>query len=428
MNYGRIAALVIALCLLTHTVGAAEYNYPYRNPYLATATIAILSDDGATAPAKSNILRVPGLPGRNNLPSLEGRGEVSLSLYQHKPSAPLLFILAGLGSNPYFGVAPYLASLFYQEGFNVVILPSPMSWNFALSASRSGAPGYAPEDARDLYEVMQKTLVALKEQHNLKPASINFLAVSLGALEGAFLSVIDAEEKKIGIDRYLLINPPVDLAYAVRKIDEWDALGEKLGKEKAQQTVAKGLDIIESFANERSDRPAVFDRLVKKFAGFTREELEFLIGENLQNQLPELIYVSQVINDQKVLSAPSSEMRMRLEEAGKFSFSDYNTKIGLPLWQNQAGEPQATLESFIQKGSLAQIVDRLRGNAKVHILHNADDFLAERKSIIALKESLGAQVTLYPYGGHLGNLWFPENKKRILGFFQQRRMSAVLAR
>jgi hypothetical protein len=275
---------------------------------------------------------------------------------------------------------------------------------------------------------MQKTLVALKEQHNLKPASINFLGVSLGALEGAFLSVIDAEEKKIGIDRYLLINPPVDLAYAVRKIDEWDALGEKLGKEKAQQTVAKGLEIIESFANERSDRPAVFDRLVKKFAGFTREELEFLIGENLQNQLPELIYVSQVINDQKVLSAPSSEMRMRLEEAGKFSFSDYNTKIGLPLWQKQAGEPQATLESFIQKSSLAQIVDRLRGNAKVHILHNADDFLAERKSIIALKESLGAQVTLYPYGGHLGNLWFPENKKRILGFFQQRRMSAVLAR
>jgi hypothetical protein len=50
----------------------------------------------------------------------------------------------------------------------------------------------------------------------------------------------------------------------------------------------------------------------------------------------------------------------------------------------------------------------------VHILHIVDDFLAERKSIEALKETLGDQVTLYPYGGHLGNLWYPENKKTVL--------------
>jgi hypothetical protein len=62
-------------------------------------------------------------------------------------------------------------------------------------------------------------------------------------------------------------------------------------------------------------------------------------------------------------------------------------------------------------------MDRLRSNPKVHILHNVDDFLAERKSIEALKETLGDQVTLYPYGGHVGNLWYPENKKTIVKFF-----------
>src|SRR5918999_3204118 len=152
-----LAALAL-LGLLTNSIEAADYQYPYHDPYLATATTAILSDDGATARAKSTIVHVPGLPGRNNLPSLEGRGDVSLALYRQNHPAPLLFILAGLGANPYFGVAPYLASLFYQEGSHVVVLPSPMSWNFALSASRTGAPGYAPQDARDLYEVMQKTL------------------------------------------------------------------------------------------------------------------------------------------------------------------------------------------------------------------------------------------------------------------------------
>src|SRR5262249_59253963 len=109
--------------------------------------------------------------------------------------------------NSDLGVGLYLASLFYRAVSHVVILPSPMNWNFALSASRSGAPGYAPEDARDLYNVMQKTLTTLRDRYDVKPTAIHFLGVSLGALEGAYLSVIDAEEGKIGIANYLLINP-----------------------------------------------------------------------------------------------------------------------------------------------------------------------------------------------------------------------------
>lgn len=428
MRCELVSAIITALCLLIHGVAAADYKYPYHDPYLATATVAILSDDGATARAESTILRVPGLPGRNNLPSLEGRGDVSLSLYRQRGAAPLLFILAGLGSNPYFGVAPYLANLFHKEGFHVVILPSPMSWNFALSASRSGAPGYAPQDARDLYEVMQKTLATLRDRFSIKPASINLLAVSLGALQGAYLSVLDADEKKIGIAKFLLINPPVDLAYGVKKIDEWNNLASKFGRDKARQTVSKALAIVESFDGERRNDPAVFDLLVKKFKGFTTAEIQFLIGENLQGQLPELIYVTQAIHDQKVLNAPKDQMRARLEEAKSFTFTDYNQKIALPLWQKQTGDPQANLASFIRRGSLAHIVDRLRGNPKVHILHNADDFLAERKSIEALKEALGEQVTLYPYGGHLGNLWFPDNKKHFLRFFRPRAWEETLFR
>ena len=91
-----------------------------------------------------------------------------------------------------------------------------------------------------------------------------------------------------------------------------------------------------------------------------------------------------------------------------------------PYGKSKMGDPQADLESFIQRGSLARIVDRLRGNPRVHIMHNADDFMAERKSIEELKEALGDQVTLYPYGGHLGNLWYPENKEYVLKYFRPR--------
>ncbi|MGH7855412.1 MAG: hypothetical protein ACREP3_18325 [Candidatus Binatia bacterium] len=408
----------ITIWLSWSPVGAAEYKYPYHDPYLATATTAILTDDGLTPRLRSEIVHVPGLSGRNRLPSLEGRGELSVALYRQNHQAPLLFILAGLGSSPYFGVAPYLASLFYQEGFHIVILPSPMSWNFALSASRSGAPGHAPEDARDLYEAMQKSLAVLRDRHSVKISGINFMGVSLGALEGANLSVIDADEGKIGIEKYLLVNPPVDLSYALKKLDEWNTLRAKFGSDKAKDIVAKAVAIVESFSEDRGDDPAVFDRLAKKFASFTTEELQFLIAANLQSQLPELIYVTQVIHDQNVLSAPKDQVRKRIQEAKSFTITDYNEKIALPLWRRQAAEPQADIASFIKRGSLATILDRLRGNSKVRIMHNADDPLAGRKSIEALKEALGDQVRLYPYGGHLGNLWFPENKEYALGQFR----------
>ena len=411
-------AVLVTVLATTNVIADADYPYPYHDPYLATATTAILNDNGATVPVESSIIRVAGLRGRNDLPYLKGRGDVSLALYRQKKPAPLLFILPGLGSNPYFGVAPYLASLYYREGFHVVVLPSPMSWNFALSASRSGAPGYAPDDARDLYEVMQKTMALLRGRLNIKPLSVNFMAVSLGALEGAHLSIIDAEQRKIGIAKYLLINPPIDLAYAVKKIDEWNSLANQFGREQSQQIIAKAIAIVDSFAEERRDDPEVFDRLAKKFESFSREDLEFLIAENLQSQLAELIYVTQVIHDQKILTEPKNDKRKRLEEAKKFTVADYDQKIALPLWQKQTGDLRADLESFNQRGSLTSIVDRLRNNPKVHVLHNADDFLADRKSIEELKDALGDRMTLYPYGGHLGNLWFPENKKSALKFFR----------
>jgi hypothetical protein len=30
---------------------------------------------------------------------------------------------------------------------------------------------------------------------------------------------------------------------------------------------------------------------------------------------------------------------------------------------------------------------------------------------------LGDHMTLYPYGGHLGNAWYPNNREFVLRFF-----------
>lgn len=418
-------ALVALLIGLAPFGAAAQYNYPLDDPYIATATIAILRDKDLSY---SSILRLPGLAGRNNLLSLAGRGHVSLALYRQARPAPLLFILPGLGATPYFGVAPYLGNMFHAVGYHVVILPSPMSWNFALAASRSGAPGYAPADARDLYDVMQNTLRMLRADRRIKITGIDFLGFSLGALQGAHLSVIDAAQGRIGIDKYLLINPPLDLAYADQKLDEWNTLAQRLGRQRGQEIISRALAIVDSFAQEPLGEVATFKRLAQRFQSFERADLQLLIAENFERQLAELGYVTQVIHDQGVLSAPPDDRRTRLAEARKFSILDYERKIGLPLWRKQIGDFDADLPTLLQRSSVASLYDRLRTNPKVHIVHNQDDFLVETSAIEALKAAMGDQVTLYPRGGHLGNIWFPANQDYFRRYFKPNANTTTLLR
>src|SRR5262249_14379746 len=158
-----------------------DYKYPYADPYLATMTTASLNPDGRTPGLERQVLHVQILPGRDRVPTLEGRGALGVTLYRQKHAAPLLFIVAGIGSNPYFGLGTYFAELFHREGLHVVILPSPMTWMFALGASGSGVPGYTPADARDLYGAMQETLNALRTRYGVKITGVRFMGASLGA-------------------------------------------------------------------------------------------------------------------------------------------------------------------------------------------------------------------------------------------------------
>jgi pimeloyl-ACP methyl ester carboxylesterase len=416
-HVARLSLVVLtSLALSSGASSAQEYKFPYRDPYLATITTAVLNADGHTPGAKRQVVHVPVLPGRNGLPTLEGRGDLSVALYSQKRPAPLIFIVSGIGSNPYFGAATYFAGLFHQRGFHVVILPSPMSWNFALAASRSGAPGFVPEDARDLYVAMQKTLEVLKTRSSLRITRIGFMGVSLGALEGAYLSVLDAKEGKLGIEKYLLANPPADLTFAVKKLDEMDALREKFGRAKSEGIMLKAMAVAEPFTEERREQPD-FGKLVKGFAVFTNEELQFLIAGYLELVLPELVYVSEVIQERNAGKVSPPGARKRIQDAKSFTFSEYSEKIGLPAWRAQTGQPQADLETFTRQGSLAPILGDLRGNPRVYIVHNADDFLADGKSLDELKEAMGSRMVVYPYGGHLGNLWYPPTRDYVLGIF-----------
>src|SRR5258705_46469 len=166
---------------------------------------------------------------------------------------------------------------------------------------------------------MQETLTLLRMRYHVATTGIGFLGASLGALDGAYLSVIDAQERKLGIDTYLLLNPPLELTYALERVDEWNARGVKFGRDGSKALVARALAIVDAFSTESRDDPAVFDRLTGEFAKFSTEEIQFLLAKALQTALPELVYVTEVIQDHMLRIFGAVSARSAKDKRGAYT-------------------------------------------------------------------------------------------------------------
>ena len=88
---------------------------------------------------------------------------------------------------------------------------------------------------------------------------------------------------------------------------------------------------------------ASFDRAAHGFSRFTTEELQFVIAVHIRSVLPELVYVTQAIDDQQVLKAPRGEDRARLREAKAFTLKDYEQKIAIPRLRAQQPDANGTV-------------------------------------------------------------------------------------
>lgn len=226
LSLARLAALFSGLVFCASTlaadVDAESYGYPLANPF--EATIATTPPELRPAlPADADIRQrdysVRLRPDRQ-FELLENFWPVTRLRYrlaEQKGRAPLIFIIAGTGAHYASGTNEYLKKLFYGAGFHVVQLSSPTSYDFMAAASRSATPGYSPEDADDLYRVMQ----AVRAQHpKLDVSKFMLTGYSLGALHAAFVSQLDETRRAFDFKRVLLLNPPVNLYTSITNLDK----------------------------------------------------------------------------------------------------------------------------------------------------------------------------------------------------------------
>ncbi|WP_071871766.1 serine/threonine protein kinase [Atopomonas hussainii] len=413
------------LPLLAHgkRIAVEDYAYPVTNPFIAT--IAGTPSDAAIAlPDERDIEQndyALALKKRSELPGVFYQGTtLKYRLAEQEGRAPLLFIIAGTGAHYASGKNELLKKLFYQAGFHVVQLSSPTSWDFISAASRSATPGYSPDDADDLYRVMQAVLA---NHPKLKVASVNLAGYSLGGLHAAFVGALDKQRRALNIQRVLMLNPPVNLYTSVRNLDR--LVQTQVPGVSNQQTFIDGLMQRLTRFFEQQGRIEVNEAMLAAFQsspeGLSNEELAMLIGSAFRFTVADMVYTADLLNQRGLITPKDyplgfdSDLAPFMKRAMMCDFDCYIAQQLIPWWR--AKYQGGSLVQMMNQVSLYALEDYLRDNPNIAVMHNADDVILGPGDLGWLERTFGERLTLYPRGGHCGNYAYAQNAHDMLEFF-----------
>jgi predicted alpha/beta-fold hydrolase len=421
-----LSSLVLSASALAKDIDAASYGYPLTNPFEATI---------ATTPPD---LR-PKLPDNQDI----NQADYSLNLRPNREftlpdnfwpvkklhyrlarqdhAAPLIFIIAGTGA-PYTSTFnEFLKKLYYKAGYNVVQLSSPTSFDFMTAASRFATPGLSADDAEDLYRVMQ----AVRAQHpELQVTDFYLTGYSLGALDAAFVSHLDETRRSFNFKKVLLINPPVNLYTSITNLD------------KLVQTQVKGITNSTTFYEvvlakltryfQQKGYIDLNDALLYDFQQsrqhLSNEQMAMLIGTSFRFSSADIAFTSDLINRRGLITPPKfpitegTSLTPFLKRALQCDFDCYLTEQVIPMWR--ARTDGGSLLQLVDQVSLYALKDYLHDNPKITVMHNADDVILGPGDLGFLRKTFGDRLTVYPHGGHCGNLNYRVNADAMLEFFR----------
>ena len=429
----RLAPCAALLCgllfgapALAADIDVASYGYPLANPFEATIATTppelrskVPSDDDidqADYDLKLRPEREFELP--DNFWPVK---KLRYRLAEQSGRAPLIFIISGTGASYASGKTEDLKRLFYGAGYHVVQLSSPTSYDFMSAASRTATPGLSGPDAEDLYRVM----IAVRAQHpELEVSDFHLTGYSLGALNAAFVAELDDRLRSFNFKRVLLLNPPVNLYTSVSNLD------------RLVQTRVKGID------NRTTYFELVLNKLTRYFEeqGYvdlneallydfqqsgqrlSDEQLAMLIGSSFRFSVSDMAFTADLINRRGLIVPPnypiseSTSLTPFFKRALQCDFDCYIVDQLMPFWRDKFNG--GSLPQLVDQVSLYALEDYLKKSPKVAVMHNADDLILGPGDLGFLRRTFGERLTVYPRGGHCGNLNYRVNGDAMLEFFR----------
>ncbi len=407
-------------------ISVEQYGYPLENPFEATiaTTPAALraevpsDDDIDQADYKLRLRPEREFTLPDNFWAVK---RLTYRLARQPGPAPLMFIISGTGASYASGKTEDLKRLFYGAGYHVVQLSSPTSFDFIAAASRYATPGYSPDDAKDLYRVMQAVRA---QQHELPVTEFNLTGYSLGALHAAFVSKLDETRQSFNFKRVLMLNPPVNLYTSINNLD------------KLVQTRVDAIDSTTTFyevilekltryyrqhGSINLDEAMLFD-FQRSALRLTDEQMAMLIGSVFRFSAADIVFTSDLINRRGLVVPPDypidegTSLEPFFRRSLLCDFDCYITEQLIPMWRAQ--QDGGSLAQLVEQVSLYALEDYLRESSKIAVMHNADDIILGAGDLGFLRRTFGDRMTLYPRGGHCGNLNYRVNAQAMLEFFR----------
>ena len=354
--------------------------------------------------------------------------------------APVVYIVPGLGSHRLAETSLALAELVYNDGFSAVVVSSPFNYEFMEHASTAEAPAYLPVDGHDLHVALTEIDRRLKASYPGRLGKKALMGYSMGAFQSLFVAatgptnqyfvttkgrVLRFLQGKRGVkevsiapvtnqlpliqfDRYVAISPPVRLMHGVSELDEFYRAPLKW-------PVAERTDDIENTFLKVAALSK--DTLTPQTSlPFSAIESKFLIGLTFRFILRDIIYSSQRRDNQGVLhhSVRSFRREPVYQEILQYSYQDYFEKFAIPYYQ--ARGLASPVAKVMEKADDLRTYDAgLRANPDTRVICNENDFLLADEDLTWLHATFGPEhLTVFPQGGHLGNLSNPTVQKSIL--------------
>jgi pimeloyl-ACP methyl ester carboxylesterase len=266
-------------------------------------------------------------------------------------------------------------------------------------ASTAAIPGYPPVDTADIHSALTAIDGQLEKNHPGRIKSRVLMGYSMGAFHTLFLAA-NPPADGIRFDRYVAIDVPVRLLNAITTLDQFYNAPLEWPEETRAATLKNTFQKVAAL--QGGEVPFSPDAVLP----FNGVESRFLIGTVFRLTLRDLIFASQLRTNMHVLQTPLDKWKREpaYREIMQYSFSDYLTRFVIPYYQTR-GVNLATFDAMQRATDLRTYAASFKANPGIRVIENQNDILVSPDDIAWLRDTFGSnRLTLFPNGGHLGNL------------------------
>lgn len=329
-------------------------------------------------------------------------------ILQKDKNSPLAIIYPSIGEGIMSHHSNILAKIFYDEGYSVLILGSHFHWEFLKSMDENYRPGIPKNDVVYLKNLTYKIIKSLENKYDCCFKNNILIGTSFGAMATLFVASEESKNNTLNISKYISINPPIEVVYALNELDKNNADWCKSPVDLKQRVGITAAKIIQTAQAKEEDKTKI------ETLPFTPHEAKLITGFIMRQKLSDLIFTIE--------NASKTNRTDIYEKINTISYRDYAEKY---LLKNK----YETFEDLNYDTSLHYISNFLENNNNYKIYHTLDDYFVNHNQLISLRKYSGNKLLLFSNGGHLGYLYrdefINELKKDIRKNIKNSRLSYI---